>query len=91
MDGLYWRFTEKNRKFYESNPRLSMLVRNLDKMDKERKEKIFSKAKEFININTLWGTKKFVKLVERHFLGGKNGKKIGQMFFIVVKDVERIR
>jgi len=53
MDGLYWRFTQKNRKFYESNPRLSMIVRNLDKMDKKRKEKIFSKAEEFINNNTL--------------------------------------
>ena len=30
-----------------------MLVRNLDNMDKERKEKYFSKAEEFININTL--------------------------------------
>ena len=53
LDGLYWKFTEKNRKFYESNPRLSMLLRNLDKMDKERKENIFSKAEEFINTNTL--------------------------------------
>ena len=53
MDGLYWRFTEKNRKFYESNARLSMLVRNLDKMDKKRKETIFNKAEEFISNNTL--------------------------------------
>ena len=53
MDGLYWRFTEKNRKFYESNPRLSMLVKNLDKMDKKRKENIFSEAEKFINNNTL--------------------------------------
>jgi len=52
LDGLYWKFTEKNRKFYESNPRLSMLVRNLDKMDKKRKENIFSKAEEFIDTNT---------------------------------------
>ena len=53
LDGLYWKFTEKNRKFYESNPRLSMLLRNLDKMDKERKDNIFNKAEEFINSNTL--------------------------------------
>ncbi len=52
-DGLYWRFTEKNRKFYESNPRLSMITRNLDKMDKKRKENIFSKAEEFIINNSL--------------------------------------
>ena len=29
-----------------------MLVRNLDKMDKKRKENIFSKAEEFIDTNT---------------------------------------
>ncbi len=53
LDGLYWRFTEKNKEFYLSNPRLSMIARNLDKMDKKRKENIFSKAEEFINKNTL--------------------------------------
>ncbi len=53
MDGLYWNFTEKNRKFYESNPRLSMVVKNLDRMDKKRKENIFGKAKKFITNNTL--------------------------------------
>ena len=46
MDGLYWRFTHKNRKFYESNPRLSMLVRNLDKMDKEKERKNFCKSRK---------------------------------------------
>ena len=53
MDGLYWRFTEKNRKFYESNPRLSMLIRNLDRMDTQRKKRIFTRAEEFIKSNTL--------------------------------------
>jgi len=53
MDGLYWRFAERNIKFYESNPRLSMLISNLQKMDKKRKEKIFAEAENFINNNTL--------------------------------------
>ena len=53
MDGLYWRFTEKNRKFYESNPRLSMLIRNLDRMDTQRKKRLFTRAEEFIKSNTL--------------------------------------
>tara|TARA_Y100000741_G_C18204415_1_gene539022 strand:+ start:12 stop:122 length:111 start_codon:yes stop_codon:yes gene_type:complete len=35
--------------------------------------------------------KEFVKLVKRLFPGEKNGKEIGKMFYIVVKDVERIR
>ena len=34
--------------------------------------------------------KRFVKLVKSFFLGGKNGKKIGKMFYIVVKDVRKI-
>ena len=52
LDGLYWRFTEKNRKFYDSNPRLSMIASNLDRMDKKRKEEIFTKAEKFIDLNT---------------------------------------
>ena len=32
-DGLYWRFIYKNQSFFQSNPRLSMMVRTLIKMD----------------------------------------------------------
>ena len=53
LDGLYWRFTEKHRDFYESNPRLSILSRSLDKMNPERKERIFGFADEFIKKNSL--------------------------------------
>ena len=53
LDGLYWRFTEKHRDFYESNPRLSILTRSLDKMNPERKERIFALADEFIKKNSL--------------------------------------
>lgn len=31
-DGLYWRFIAKHREFFESNPRLSMMARHLDRM-----------------------------------------------------------
>ncbi len=48
VDGLYWRFIEKNRKFYDSNPRLSMQARLLDKMNVERRQRIIIKAEEFI-------------------------------------------
>ena len=37
MDGLYWRFIEKNKKFFLKNPRLSMMARILEKMKPERK------------------------------------------------------
>ena len=91
VDGLYWRFTEKNIDFYKSNPRLSFLHRTLDKMSQDRKSHIFEKAEEFIINNTQWKTKKFVKLAENHLLGEKNGKKTGQMYFTVVKDAEEVK
>ena len=34
--------------------------------------------------------KRFVKLVKNLFPGEKNGKETGKMFYIVVKDAERI-
>ena len=52
MDGLYWRFIEKNKIFFLQNPRLSMMVRILEKMKIERKQKIFAAAEKFIKENT---------------------------------------
>ena len=52
VDGLYWRFLNKNRSFYDTNPRLALHTRSLDKMTEERKETIFKKAELFIRQNT---------------------------------------
>ena len=52
VDGLYWRFTEIHRPFYEKNARMSFLTRTLDRLDPERKKMIFEKAEEFIKTNT---------------------------------------
>ena len=52
VDGLYWRFIEKNRSFYQSNPRLSLQATFLDRLSPERKERIFSKAENFIRKHT---------------------------------------
>ncbi len=52
MDGLYWRFINKNRKFFQSNPRLNMMVNIYDKMNSERKNNIIKKANQFIKDNT---------------------------------------
>lgn len=41
LDGLYWRFIDENRSFFAKNPRLSAMVGNLDRMDSERRERIF--------------------------------------------------
>ena len=48
MDGLYWRFIERNKSFMSKNPRLNMMVKTLEKMDGARKSRIFKPAEEFI-------------------------------------------
>ena len=53
MDGLYWRFINKNRYFFMKNPRLSMMVRIFDKMNKSRKKIILKEADKFIKQNTI--------------------------------------
>ena len=52
MDGLYWRFINKNRSFFLKNPRLSMMVRIYDKMNAPRKKVILAAADKFIKENT---------------------------------------
>ena len=52
VDGLYWRFINNNIKFFETNPRLSLMTRALEKIDGERKKMIFEKAENFIKNNT---------------------------------------
>ncbi len=52
FDGLYWRFIDKNRLFFKKNPRLNMMVNLFDKMRKDRKDTILSKANEFLAENT---------------------------------------
>jgi deoxyribodipyrimidine photolyase-related protein len=47
-DGLYWRFIDKQRAFFESNPRMAVMTKSLDKMDPDRKHRIFTKAGQFI-------------------------------------------
>ena len=52
MDGLYWRFINRNRTFFLKNPRLSMMVSVFDKMKTERKNLILPAAEKFIKENT---------------------------------------
>ncbi len=52
FDGLYWRFIDKHRSFFKTNPRLNMMVSLYDKMNQERKEMILSKANRFLKENT---------------------------------------
>ena len=52
MDGLYWKFIDRHKKFFLKNPRLAMMVRVSEKMNKERKIRIFKAANNFIKENT---------------------------------------
>ena len=52
MDGLYWKFIDRHKKFFIKNPRLAMMVRISEKMNKERKTRIFKAANNFIKENT---------------------------------------
>ena len=47
-DGLFWRFMDKHRKFFLSNPRLGMLVKTFDKMSEERKNILLSAAENYL-------------------------------------------
>ena len=52
MDGLYWKFIDRHKKFFLKNPRLAMMVRVSEKMNKDRKTRIFKAANNFIKENT---------------------------------------
>ena len=53
FDGLYWRFIDRHRAFFESNPRMSMTTRTLDRMDAGRRATIYSAADAFLEEVTL--------------------------------------
>lgn len=52
LDGLYWRFIDKNKEFFAKNYRMSMMVKLLEKMDADRKKKIFKAAQKFLKEKT---------------------------------------
>jgi deoxyribodipyrimidine photolyase-related protein len=47
-DGLFWRFMDKHRKFFLLNPRLGMLIKTFDKMEKKRKQELLKAAEIFL-------------------------------------------
>jgi len=48
-DGLYWRFIFKNQTFFKANPRLSMMVRTLNKMNNEKLNSHLHISEEFLS------------------------------------------
>ena len=48
VDGLYWRFIDKHRSFFAGNPRLALMPRALDRLNADRRKRIFAAAEAFI-------------------------------------------
>ena len=48
-----WKFIEDNKDFFVKNPRLSLMIRALEKLEKDRKLRIFKAAEKFIEEKTL--------------------------------------
>lgn len=53
VDGLYWRFIDRHRDTFARNPRMSMMLGTLNKMNAERKARIFKEAEAFISKSVL--------------------------------------
>jgi deoxyribodipyrimidine photolyase-related protein len=47
-DGLYWRFIDRHRSFFQANPRLAMMVKLLDRMEEAKQQRLFALAEQFI-------------------------------------------
>ena len=47
-DALYWHFINKHREMFLKNPRMSMMVRQYDKMEKSRKKQLANKRDKFM-------------------------------------------
>ena len=48
-DGLFWRFMHEHRDFFKKNPRMSMLIRNFDRMELKKKQSHLQNAQEFLH------------------------------------------
>ena len=48
-DGLFWKFMDKHRKIFLSNPRLGFLIKTFDKMEAKKKQKLLAAAENFLN------------------------------------------
>ena len=52
VDGLYWKFIDENREKLKVNPRIGIMTKMIDTMDKNRKNKIYLAANKFIEQHT---------------------------------------
>lgn len=49
MDGLYWRFIENKKGFFKKNPRMKMMLSMLEKLEEDKKNRIYTAADNFLN------------------------------------------
>ncbi len=47
-DGLYWRFIDRHQGFFQANPRLSMMVKLLERIDPARRQRLATAAEAFL-------------------------------------------
>jgi len=47
-DGLFWRFMHVHREYFESNPRLNMLLKSFDKMPEIKRKQHIGTAEDFL-------------------------------------------
>lgn len=47
-DSLFWRFIYKHKKVFEKNPRMSMMVVRLNRMEKEKLKRHLKRADSFL-------------------------------------------
>ncbi|MEM9216368.1 MAG: cryptochrome/photolyase family protein [Cyanobacteria bacterium P01_F01_bin.150] len=47
IDGLYWQFIDHHRPFFKENYRMRVMISNLDRMNAEKKIRIYGAADEF--------------------------------------------
>ncbi|MBT8045779.1 MAG: cryptochrome/photolyase family protein [Pontiella sp.] len=47
-DGLFWRFIDQHRDFFKSNPRLSMMVKSLERMPDDKRREHLARAQAFL-------------------------------------------
>lgn len=52
VDGLYWGFINNNRDFFAKNPRMSLSIRQYERIKSDRRKLIATASEEFIQRNT---------------------------------------
>ena len=53
VDGLFWRFIGRHSSWFARQPRLAVLLRNLERMPAERRRRLERRAEEFLRAKTL--------------------------------------